>query len=589
MGQFVRRRNLLLGAVGIVGLFAAAHVLLAVLIEYKFVDATQESVGARVDVQETQVSLLTGRLSLRDVQIANPQSPLRNLVTAERCEMELEPGSLLYKRAVIRQGAVTGLRFGTERETSGYLADFAGQDATALDGWLDPESSKAAQEWLDRLHERFDRNLVEQLESIRLTEELLARWPAESATLAKRVAALRERTTELDAKVVKARENPLRNVEFLESLPAEVTTIRAELTAISRELGKLPNLADTDRRAIVAARIHDEKLLKDELHFDSIDTNVLSAYLLQQQMHGPLGDLVGWLRWARRVIPGEQNVVKKGHKRRGHDVLFPGCARSPDLLVRTLQLQGTARLGGQPLEIVGTLDNLSDKPARHNQPIRLRLTSHGSLPMELQAIVDRTGAVPRDQLLVDCGGLVLPKLQLGNSKKLRLSLSPTVATLNISITLVGDKLSGDVQLVQKQVKITPTVGDELARLHLDQELAKTLGDVNSLATRFSLSGTLDAPQCKVWSNLGPAVSEAMDRALARAAASRAAEMIAQSQNRVNERLAELDRQISAVQSTLQPQLDASNEMLGNLGKSSTGHRLSAEHLGGRLPADSLFR
>jgi uncharacterized protein (TIGR03545 family) len=277
MGHFVRRRNLLLGAVGVVGLFAAAHVLLAVLIEHKFVDATQESVGAKVDVQETQVSLLTGRLSLRDVQIANPQSPLRNLVTAERCEMELEPGSLLYKRAVIRQGSVTGLRFGTERETNGFLANFAGKDAAALDGWLDPESSKAAQEWLDRLHERFDRNLVEQLESIRLTQELLARWPAESAALARRVAALREQTTALDAKVAKARENPLRNVDFLEALPAEVTKIRTELTAISRELGKLPNLADTDRRAIVAARPPADKRPQPQPPFDSLDTNLAST------------------------------------------------------------------------------------------------------------------------------------------------------------------------------------------------------------------------------------------------------------------------------------------------------------------------
>ena len=63
MGHFVRRRNLVMGAVGLVGLFAAAHVLLAVLIECKFVDATQDSVGAKVDVQETQLSLLTGASS----------------------------------------------------------------------------------------------------------------------------------------------------------------------------------------------------------------------------------------------------------------------------------------------------------------------------------------------------------------------------------------------------------------------------------------------------------------------------------------------------------------------------------------------
>jgi hypothetical protein len=221
--------------------------------------------------------------------------------------------------------------------------------------------------------------------------------------------------------------------------------------------------------------------------------------------------------------------------------------------------------------------------------MRLELNTRGSLPLQLQATIDRTGPVARDQLLVDCS-FVLPKLSLGSSDKLRLSLAPTAATLNISITLDGDKLSGDIQLVQKQVEIKPSVSDELARFHVDQELEKTLGDVRSLATRFSLSGTLDEPQCRVWSNLGPAIAEAMDRAVARTATSYTRDALAQSQERVNRRLAEFDRQLADVQGELHPQLATSATALDQIAEGNRpGPRLTVEQLGRLLPADSLFR
>ena len=364
--------------------------------------------------------------------------------------------------------------------------------------------------------------------------------------------------------------------------------IRAEVTALSHDIENLPTVAEADRRSIVAAREHDEKLLHDELEFEPIDPKILSAYLVQEQMRGPVGDLLGWLRWIRRVVPAEEKKVAT--HRRGHNVVFTGCQPAPNLLIRTLQIQGAMRLAGQPIEFFGTLTDVTDAPSRHDQPMRLKLNTRGSLPLQVQATIDRTGPVARDQLLVDCGGLVLPKLSLGGSDKLRLSLAPTAATLNISITLEGDKLSGDVQLVQKQVEIKPQMSGDLARYHVDEELTKTLGDVHSLATRVSLSGTLDEPMCHSWSTLGPTVAEAMERAFARAATGYTREVLAQSRERVNRRLAEFDRQLADAQNELHPQLADSTSALDQLTTSADpGHRLTIEHLGRLLPADSLFR
>ncbi len=575
-------------SVVICGLFAAAHFAIAWAIEHEVIRSGERRVGARVEIGDTRVNLLASRASLRAIHVANPEAPLRNLVEADRCDVQLDPIALLHKKAIIRYGAITGLRFGTPRETSGALPGIELSGDATLDGWLDEAAMKQAQDWLDRLHERFDRNLIDQFESIHLADELLARWPEQSAELDRRVTELRKRTSEFHAKVREAQENPLRHVKFLERLPKDIAQVREQVVKLNDEIAKLPNIADEDRRAIVAARAHDEQLLRDELTFEPIDTNVLSAYLLQKQLSGPLADLLGWLRLVRRVVPAEPKPAD-GHSHRGREVLFAGCRRTPDLLIRKLQLQGTAEFAGQSLDVVGSISDVTDKPALHDKPIQLRLSTRGSLPLEVAATIDRTGPVARDRLVVECGSIVLPKLSLGGSKKLRLSLAPTTASLNVILKLEGDRLSGDVRLVQHEVQITPTVGDELAGRNFDGQLENALAAIDSLDTQITLAGSLEHPQCQVWSNLGPAVAEALNHALEQTTASYIHELLAESHNRVDERLAVLDHQIADAQAALEPQLEDANDSLDVLTKKTSSQRLSLDHLGRRLPEDSLFR
>jgi hypothetical protein len=161
--------------------------------------------------------------------------------------------------------------------------------------------------------------------------------------------------------------------------------------------------------------------------------------------------------------------------------------------------------------------------------------------------------------------------------------------LKVRITLDGDRLSGSVELSQRQVQITPTVGRQLARHHFDTELAAALAKIDNATTRISLGGTLDGPTCDVHSNLGPAVAAAFERALAAAAANYTQQLLAESHSRVDERLALLDQQIADAQTALEPQLADTVDNLDQLAKKTNGERLSVDQLGRRLPDDSLFR
>src|SRR4029079_13084500 len=100
-------------------------------------------------------------------------------------------------------------------------------------------------------------------------------------------------------------------------------------------------------------------------------------------------------------------------RRRARDFRFAVGRPEREILIRSLLLDGTARIAGQPIELRGILMNVSSAPRLHNEPMRLHLVGNGSLPLELQATIDRTGAAPRDELLVDCQGALLHEMALG--------------------------------------------------------------------------------------------------------------------------------------------------------------------------------
>src|SRR5690606_14582056 len=64
-------------------------------------------VGAKVEIDHAKASLLETQLLLTDLQIANPKSPMKNLLEAERIELDFSTTQLLRKKLVAEYGIVS--------------------------------------------------------------------------------------------------------------------------------------------------------------------------------------------------------------------------------------------------------------------------------------------------------------------------------------------------------------------------------------------------------------------------------------------------------------------------------------------------
>jgi uncharacterized protein (TIGR03545 family) len=423
---------------------------------------------------------------------------------------------------------------------------------------------------------------------VQLAEAVCARAPRELDALSDLATELACRSEALRQATQFAEANRLRHEEFFDALPGKTGALEQEINQFGSAIDEFASSLETARRAIVAARQDDARKIREQLQFDPVNADSLTAYLLHDWLATPLEELAGWLHLTRQMAPGGLAATRT--RIRGEDIAFAGYRPAPNVLIRELQLQGMARFAGRSLALSGLLTEATNNPARHVAPIRLRLTSGGSVPLDLQATIDRTGAMPRDQLLVDCRGFATKELHLGRTGEFGLTMSPSTAALSISVAVEGSKLSGEIQLVQEQLAVGPILQGELSAVPLANLLQTSLGQTNSVVTRVSLKGTLGKPSCTLWCNLGPVVAEAMDRAVRAAGEARSRDLVAEARRHVDERLAGLERQFADERTKIAAQLIVASDRLETIARAQKpGLRIQVEQLGRRLPENSLFR
>lgn len=555
------------------------------MLRYLIATIGQSVVGAKVDVGPVKASLLETRLLVRDLAVANPNAPMSNLLEAERVEIDFDSSALLRKKLIAEYGVVSGLEFGAHRETSGELPTAVAElSSDAEPGWIQPAASDLAGKWIDDLQHRISGDLESQFESVRLAEGLVERWPIKYAEIEARAAALKQEAKQLEQTVRTAKQNPLRNVELLASVPQRVANLRTSLAALQKDLQALPDQLAADRAAITEARTHDEQLVRQQLDQGALDAQSLTNYLLGEQIAEPIGETIAWVRWARGFVPSRRPARMVEPANRGQNIFFPGSQQQPNMLVKAVRLDGSAQLGGQTVELVGVVRDWTNQPQLHAKPTTLEMTTKGGLPLKVNVSLDRTKNVARDRMFCTTSDLLLPAARLGRDGKLQLSIEPTRADLTFALDLVDDELNGSLDIVQRGVQLTPSLGSGKVAARLETAIAQNLSKVNGARTAVAITGTLDAPRLEARSTLGNVVAQAIGRAANDVVVAERQRLLAQAQQLVDGRIAMMTSQLNDLTGKVAADLTAPGEILAGL----SGQGGAATEIG-RSPFGQLFK
>jgi len=539
------------------------------LLRWSLVSLGQQITSAKVEIGSLASSLGQSEICLRDVQVADPDEPMKNLVEAKEVRLALETGPLMRRKFIVREGRVSGLRLGTDRQTSGALERSPRRGGPRGDKSEKPFGSglgQLAETWLDALAGRLEEQLareVEQLESVRLTRDLVDRWPREFERLQRRANALKGRAEDLGSAFRGGVQGLLRNPDTVGRALGEMESIHAEAADFRAELDRLGRQALHDKDAIHEARRRDVESIRQRLRVADLQGENLSEYLLGPDLAEKVGAVADGVRWARRHWPQKPDDASPT-RARGLDVPFAGPKPTPSFLIRQVAIDGEGQLHGNPFRFSGTAEGVTSDPVLYGRPAVLRLDVQGKAAMAIEAVVDHTGKTPCHHVTIECSDLPQPRRVLGRADRLAVAVSPGSTRLSLVLHLEGDGLEGRLTLRQEPVELAPAVASRFGGPRLAAELEEALKRIRAIEVTAELSGTLDEPECRLRSTLGPQLAEAMNWLIQRELEARREEAVGFLQGQIEGHLAQFDQLVRARQEALLAQLDLSSDQLREL-------------------------
>jgi uncharacterized protein (TIGR03545 family) len=547
--------------------------LLDPLVEHTVEDLGTEMVGARVDVAAADVRLRDGVVQLRGLRVTNPDRPMTNLVEADEIVLNFRVAPLLEKKVIIDTVALRGLRFGTERETSGAI-DNPSPTSRAIreqvSGWTDRIPRPGFS--LDALRQVVDVSAIsrDSLVTLREATALLAAADSSRDLWQQQVGVLNPRP-QIDSARALVRRLEGQNVRSLGLAGARdaANGARTVVSQLARLDDGLRGLHDSVGQGVARlrqfgtaldrARQADYAYARGLLKIPSLEGPNLGTALFGDMVMNRVAPMLYWVTLAERYMPpGVEARMRDGPKRTrqaGNTVLFQRRQELPKFLVGLAEMSFEIGSGAGAGNYSARATDLTTAPALHGKPATFRAGRTGGQvgprTVEVGGVLNHVVTPVRDSLGALLSGVTLPTATLAPLGA-RLDLGQGTTELNLS--RVGDSLalrwnwtSGDV--VWERLAAGPT-----DRLTVENFVWQTLSRLRSVQIDARVAGPLSGLRLSVSSNVARAVAASLQEQLGAEIRRVETQVRARVDTLVGASLARARNAVTSLETQLPPQL-----------------------------------
>lgn len=569
MGKWIRWWGLGVFVV-VLGLMVAVWVLcvdrwIKGLIE----DVGTKAVGAKVELDAAEVTLVPAGLALTRLQVTDPKAPMTNAVEVARIRMGLDSLNLLGRKVIIEGMIVDGVRLGTPRTVSGAVVptppprpeiEPSPRLTIPLPSVEVPDVKKILSE--------------EDLETIRLIDSLNDDMTREREAWEKRLKELpgKEQVTgyreRIDA-ITKARKGGLEGVlggvgeaqALKQDIEREIDSLRQARTEFENTL----SLLRTRLKEVQTAPPRDIQRLQAKYNLSPQGLANVSQALM-----GP--EIGNWVRtgteWYERLKPflvraraaGAERTtadVQKPLRGKGVDVVFQEVDPLPDFLARTAKVSVSLEIG----DLAGTIQNMTGDQPTLGKPMTFRFSGDrltGVKSVSLDGTMNHV--VPEDpqtHLDLQARGYILDHVSVSRDDRWPLVLKTGLGDVNMQVELKGRDLIASGAADLKNLQLSAGQPDDANRLTL--ALSSAVRDISQLSIQAHVQGTPEQYVVRVSSDLDRLVQDAVGKIVSDLAATFGADLQAALSKKIAEPMRQLQSRLSGLESI-------SGELTNRLGR-----------------------
>lgn len=593
----------------VLALLCAGWLLLLDRLVEKGVEETgARLVGAKVDLASADVRLRAGALTLRGLEVANPDAPMTNLVEAEEIVADVMVVPLLERSVVVETLAVRGVRFGTTRQTSGAL-----ENPPAESGRLWRE----VRQWADRVTiptfsleglggvVNVGAIAADSLESLAVARTTVALADSMRASWRASLAALNPQPQLDSARALMAtlqQAQPLRLglagvtnlVQSARSTVSAVERLRDDMTALDGTVRTGVDVLHDRVDGLAAARLADYAYARSLLRLPSLEAPDISPALFGDAALSWVQPVLYWVRMMEQHLPPGLDPQRRTGpdrvRRPGVTVEYPGRESWPRFLLRHAEVD--LELGGTGVEAgryVARVRDLTTTPALWGAPATIVAQRSGARrgprSLRLGAMLDHARRPIRDSVHAVISGITLPTVEVGQiGARLVMGQGDT----DFALRRAGDSLSarwfwraGSVTWERSDAQTLGRSGAQgVAGARVADLVWRAVSALDQVEIEVRLGGRVTAPAIGVRSNVGEAIARNLRRELGREIEAAERQVRAEVDRLVGERVEQARTQVTALQTGVQQQVATRLEEIRTV---EDELRRELERFLGRLP------
>ena len=490
-------------------------------LEYKIESNGTSIAGARVEVDNLDLSLTDLKIRWDRLQVCDRRHTMKNLIETGVCEFDMEFWPLLTRKVIIENFALTGFRTNTDRLTDGKIDLPPGTQTPRQPGFIEKTAN--------RLIEQAGTNVTDQFSSFKqkvnidsimafLQIQSVSQITALQADLSQNYENWQNQLTRLNYEndlqklnsQVKAIDvnkintlagfqSALKSANEIEqsldslnkSIKASRTKLTSDLSSARQRIGQVDDWISADyQRAMSLAKLPD-------LNMQNIGKMIFGTRLVNQVNY--YLNYAGMVRAYTDKFKSAEPEKESPPRLKGQNIYFYNKNARPDFWIKNMILSGQTNDG---IALKGEVKNIVSDQRQIGKTTEFFVggSKENAAALALNGVLNYLQDQAVEQFTFKYDGFSLANTALSESKLLPNKIQKGVGTIDASLSLHGDQVESQIKFTGNNLSFDFGAQDQ-SNNKFDQIIQSIVRSIDMIDLVARIKGTQDDLAFSLNSNL----------------------------------------------------------------------------------------